>query len=118
MQIFYCGAYLKPDVSASEPVDVTEEDARNVFARLGPREDCFLGVLLGDGRTLQLRFNSDGTVYTEVLTETDLSFRHCMLNVPLAERLVEAAFRGENFEEKIAFAQIVWADDSLKINGT
>ena len=113
MRIFYHGAYQKPDVPAAAPIESTEDETKNAFARLSD-EGSFLGILFAPGQTLQLYLNSDGTLHAEVLKEAERTIRFCVVNVPLAELLVEAAFRGEDLEQKIAFARITWNDDTLR----
>src|SRR5688572_4150427 len=101
MRIFYHGAYQKPDVPSAAPIESNDAEAKNVFARLSG-EGSFLGILLRADHTLQLYRNSDGTLHAEVLSEAKRTIRYCTVNVPLAELLIEAAFRGENLEQKIA----------------
>jgi hypothetical protein len=113
MRIYYHGAYEKADVPSGAPVESTENEAKSVFARLAD-EGSFLGILLGGERTLQLHRQADGTLHAEVLKEVERVIRFCTVNVPLAELLIEAAFRGEDFEQKIAFSRVTWSDDTLK----
>lgn len=113
MRIFYHAAYENTDVAPTSPVEASEDSARNVLARL-EGEGSFLGILLSGERTLQLCRQADGTVYAEVLRTEELAIRYCVVNVPLAELLVEAAFHGEDFEQKIAFSNVTWNDDTLK----
>ena len=50
----------------------------------------------------------------EILKQEGLAIRYCTVNMPLGELLIEAAFRGEDLEQKIAFARIAWKDDVLR----
>ncbi len=113
MRIFYHGAYQKPDVPSAAPIESTEDETKNTFAHLSD-EGSFLGILLGADQTLQLYRKSDGTLLAEVLNKASRTIRFCTVNIPLAELLVEAAFRGEDLEQKIAFARITWNDDTLQ----
>jgi len=113
MRIFYHGAHGRDDVQAASPVEADESEARAVLARLGP-SGSFLGVLLSQGRTLQLYFNPDATIHAEVLKEEELDIRSTTVTVPLAELLLEAAYRNEDFERKIGFSRVTWHDEKLK----
>ena len=115
MRIYYHGAYQRPDVLVSAPLEASEQQANAIFARLHEPRAC-LGIELGDGRTLQLYYEEEGAWHAEVLTEKTLATRSCRLNTPLAELLIEAAFRGEDFEQKIAFAAVTWKDEPLTPN--
>lgn len=116
MHIFYSGysgAYHASDVPSDSPIEAGEDVAKSVFAGICD-EDSFLGIILGGGRTMQLYRQADATLHAEVLNEEALSIRYCTVNTPLAELLIEAAFRGEDFEQKIAFSGVTWNDDTLK----
>ncbi|MCW5548110.1 MAG: hypothetical protein KIT44_04030 [Opitutaceae bacterium] len=113
MRIFYHGAYQKSDVPSAAPIESSETEAKSIFARLSG-EGSFLGILLRADHTLQLYRKSDGTLHAEVLNEPKRTIRYCTINVPLAELLIEAAFRGESLEQKIAFARVTWNDDHLQ----
>lgn len=113
MRIFYHGAHGKDDVPAASPVEADESEARGVLARLGP-SGTFMGILLSPGRTLQFYIKSDATVHAEVLKEEEMQTRSTTVTVPLAEQLIEAAYRGEDFEQKIGFSRVTWHDEKLK----
>lgn len=113
MRIYYHAAYKRSNVPPSAPIEATEDEAKNILARfLGHRS--FMGILLGTDRTLQLYRKADGAFPAEILNQADLTVRYCVVNIPLAEMLIEAAFRNEDFEEKIAFSRVVWSDKTLK----
>jgi hypothetical protein len=112
MLIYYCGAYKRQDVIPSAPIELGEAETKTIFAGL---EDAgsFLGVGIAPEKFLQLYLQEDGTVHAEILDSRTLSTRYCTVNIPLAEFLIEAAFRREDFEEKIAFSRVVWRDEIL-----
>ncbi len=113
MRIFYHGAYGRDDVPAASPIEAEESEARGVLARLSS-SGSFMGVLFSPGKTLQLYINPDATVHAEVLKEEEMETRSALVSIPLAELLVEAAFRGEDIEQKIAFSRVIWHDEKLK----
>lgn len=113
MKIFFFDAYERSDVDASEAIEASESEAQNIFARLNGT-DAYIGIFLEDDRVLHLREEESGLVYAEILNSKNRSIRFCTVNAPLAELLIEAAYRKENFEEKIGFARLTWTDGVLK----
>jgi hypothetical protein len=112
MLVYYCGAYNRQDVLASAPIELGEADTKRVFAGIVD-DGSFLGVKFAPGWSLQLYQQKDGTVHAEILDSGALRTRYCTVNEPLAELLIEAAFRREDFEQKIAFSRVVWRNDIL-----
>lgn len=116
MQIYYCDAYNIPDVEASSPIEATEAEAQNVFSRIH-HAGSFIGIVLGADKVFQMFRKPGGShgppIHAEILDRKNLTIRYCELNTPLAELLIEAAFRNEDFEEKIAFARLEWNDEAL-----
>jgi hypothetical protein len=113
MLIYYHGSHHRDDVLSDAPIDVDEVEAKSVLAGIY-EERSFLGVVMGEGRTLQLYRQADGSLHAEVLETPSHTIRYCSVNDALAELLIEAAFRGDDFEDKIAFARLKWNDENLK----
>lgn len=116
MKIYYCNANKRPDVEAAFPIEATEAEAKKVFSSLNVN-GSFIGVVLGNNKVFQMHYKSRGAygppIHAEILDMKNLTIRYCEVNTPLAELLFEAAFRNENFEEKIAFARLEWNDEAL-----
>ncbi len=73
-----------------------------------------MGIRLSPEEVLQFYFNSDATVHAEVLKEEEMETRSTTVTVPLGELLIEAAYRGEDLEQKIAFSRVIWTDEKLR----
>ena len=113
MRIFFHGAHGKADVPSASPIEANEAEARGIYVRLGPARS-FMGIVLSPGTIFQLYFNSDGTVHAEVLKEEEMKTHSTTVTVPLGELLIEAAYRGDDLEQKIAFSRVTWADEKLR----
>ena len=94
MLIFYSEAQAKPGVPAESPVDVGLEDALNIFHSLDTRHG-FMGIPLTGPFVLQLLRNRNG-VRVEVLDSSQPAVDSCEADIAFAERLIEAASKGQD----------------------
>jgi hypothetical protein len=120
MRICYEGDRDMPDIYPRFAVEATEAEAKTAFARLGDCGSSF-NVLLSERRHisdwLMLRCESKDTWTAEFITEDHRARRYCTVTRDLAALLIEAAFRGEGFEAKIAFSGATWRDDEDCLKG-
>ena len=94
MLIFYSEAQGKPDVPAESPADALLEEALNIFHSLDTRRG-FMGIPLTGSFVLQLLPNKKG-VRVELLDSSQPAVDPCEADSAFAERLIEAASRGQD----------------------
>lgn len=109
-----------PDVYPRFAIEASEAKAKTIFARLVDRESSF-NVLLSERRRpedwLMLRCESQDTWIAEFIKEDRQALRYCIVTRRLAELLIEAAFRQEEFEAKIAFSGTTWSENEDALKG-
>jgi hypothetical protein len=111
MKVFHHGSYRLSDVGSSAAAECSVEQTLRIF--FGLHDDgSFLGIELDEHRVLQMR-SEEGVFYTEVLDKSTRSIEHCVLNIPMAEEVIRAAFEGRDFRQIPLQAFLKWHHEIL-----
>ena len=111
MKVFHHGCHSVRDTPSESAVERGAAETVLLLSKLGGT-GAFLGVEL-DGNTVLQFWREEGMLHTEILDKKSRRLEHCLLNVPLAEQALRAAFRNQNIKQVAEDAFIKWHHGQL-----
>src|SRR3954465_15885662 len=112
MKAFYSD-YRKGDhIPSDNPAELDFANARRVLNTIR-QEGSFLGVLLPDNDVLQLYQEKESLCTVELVHADRKVIEAVKVNMPMAERALEAAFVGEDVKTALSGLFLKWEEKSF-----
>jgi hypothetical protein len=112
MKIFYHNSETGEEVPSAKAVESDYAGACRLFAHL-VRAESFFGIILGDGRVLQIYLERDGSTHLEILDREQKETLSAAANTPIAEASIEAAFSGKEIQGELGMFFLKWKRSKL-----